>query len=356
MRLRALLTAVLTLIGLLAVSPQANAAPSNSWGFAYVDAPAGVPNLSRQAGSWPPGFNVNVSPGGVGETFVRFPQIAGKEGVVHVTAVRNGPVWCQAWKWGPVGPDQVVVVRCFGFGGVPTFVPFTVMFAASTDPLPPTTGFGYVHYEGGVIVSQYNSTPAVNTVTPVVPGVYKVTLPGLGTPLPAGGLQVTAVNQTAPARCKVGSWSPSAAGQTVEVRCHNAVNTLTDSGFSLTYQRERSIFGGAIPPKYFGYTFDVNPGVVGPYSPTPVGINYNSVGSTNTIQSAGPGLRLIVFNKIGILQDHVQVTAYGSGPEYCNLIAPWSTWSWIVTVRDVACWNALTRVDSRSLTTYTSAL
>ncbi|WP_214109168.1 hypothetical protein [Acrocarpospora catenulata] len=357
--LRRILLAVLSLAmaaaGLTALGGQAQAAVPNRWGFAFVDVPSGVPDPNHQAGSWPAAFSVSVTPGAPGETFVRFPQIGGPGGVVHVTAVTNQPVWCQAEKWNAVGPDELVSVRCYRFGGAPIWVPFTVMYEESTGLLPAGThAFGYVHHNGAAIVSQYNSVGAVNTVVPLGLGVWRVTFPGLGAPAPAGGLQATAVNPTAPARCKVGNWSPAAAVQTVEVRCHDAVNNPFNTGWSLTYQRERAITGAAIPPKYFAYTFDVSAANPGPYAPVPVGINYNSQGAVNTVQTAGPGMRLVIFPRMGILRDHVQATAFGPGPEYCNLLTLWLSTGSQAVVRDVVCYSTTTQVDRQSLVTYTS--
>ncbi|WP_347586357.1 hypothetical protein [Acrocarpospora sp. B8E8] len=353
--LLALVSAALVAAGLTALSGPAQAAVPNRWGFALVNIPSGVPDPSHQAGSWPAAFSVNVSPGVVGQTFVRFPQIGGPGGIVHVTAVVSAPAWCQVEKWNAVGVDEVVSVRCYRFGGVPGFVPFTIVYEESSGPLPPGThGFGYVAYNGAAVVGSYNSVLAANTVVPGGLGVWTVTLNGMGSPSPAGNIQVTAVNPTAPARCKVGGWAPSAAVQTVQVRCHDGVNNPFNTGWNLTYQRERAITGGAIPPKNFAYTFDLNPANPGPYVPAPPGINYNSQGGVNTVQTAGAGMRLVFFPRVGVLRDHVQVTAYGPGPEYCNLLTTWGTGGSQATVRDVVCYNATTRLDRQSLVTYTS--
>ncbi|WP_157520743.1 hypothetical protein [Herbidospora daliensis] len=357
-RLSRILLSVAVALGVIQVAaPTAQAAVPNRWGFAYVNVPAGIPSLSHQAGSWPSGFNVSVTPGGAGETIVRFPQIAGFGGVVHVTAVYDGPAICQAAKWMSIGPDMVVHVRCHQFGGSPLTVPFTVTYSESSGAMtgPATSAFGYVHYDSG-IVTQYNSAGLGNIVAVLGTGYYKVTLPGLGFTAAAGNLQVTAVNDLAPARCKVSMWAPGSAAQQAEVRCFNAANTPQNSGFSLTYQRERNINGRWVPPKTYAYTFDHTPTNAGPYAPAPVGVNFNSQSATNTVQSSGTGLRMVTFPKVGYAQDHVQVTAYGNSADYCNLQMLWNTWSGIATVRNVVCWNATTRLNRASFVSYTSTL
>ncbi len=341
--------------GFAAVAAKAGAAVPNRWGFAYVDVPNGIPNLAHQAGSWPAGPTVSVTTPPGGPTYVRFPQIATGGGVVHVTAVSQGPHWCQALKWGPSGTDLLVVVRCFRYGGAPVTTPFTVVFEQSTGLLPAPQAFGYVHYNGAAVATQFNSAGVANSVVAGPPGVWNVSLPGLGSAGRAGGLQVTAVNPAQPARCKVAAWVSAPAGQSVRVRCHNATNLPLNTGWTLTYQRERAITGAAIPPKNFAYTFDNMPANPGPYSPVPPSVNHNSQGGLNTVQGAGVGLRLVTFPRVGVLPDNVQVTAYGPGPEYCNLLTLWNTGGSAATVRDVACYYGVVRATRASLTTYTSA-
>ncbi|WP_433243643.1 hypothetical protein ACQPYK_40200 [Streptosporangium sp. CA-135522] len=352
---RILCVTVMFAAGLTAVAASAQAAVPNRWGFAHVNLTSGIPDPAHQAGSWGAGFNVSVSPGGVGQTYVKFPQLAIDGGVVHVTAIAQTAYWCQAQKWGPSGPDLIAVVQCYKYGGGPVFTPYTIVFEQSTGILPAPQAFGYVHYNGSLVATQFNSSGAANGVTPLGVGVWNVTLPGLGSPGPEGNVQVTAVNPINPARCKVGGWGSAPGAQTVQVRCHNATNVPFNTGWTLTYQRQRAITGAAIPPKNFAYTFDNTPANPGPYAPVPPGVNYNSQGAVNTVQTAGTGQRMVIFPAVGVLPDHVQVTAYGTGPEFCNLVTLWNTSGGTAIVRNVVCYNAGTRVDQPSLTTYTSA-
>ncbi|GII83893.1 hypothetical protein Ssi03_18830 [Sphaerisporangium siamense] len=360
-RLRNVLLRILCVVsalaaGLTAAGTSARAAVPDRWGFAVVDVQNGVPDLSHQAGSWAPGPTVTVTPGAVGQVYVKFPQIGiPSGGVVHVTAITQTGQWCQVQKYTASGPDEIVAVRCYKYGGTPQFTPFSIVFSQSTGLLPAPKAFGYLLWTGAAIGTQYNSAGGGNTVTPLSTGVWRVRLPGLGSAGQAGGFQATAVNPDKPARCKVSDWTPLAAEQVIIVRCHNATNVPADSGWTLTYQRERAITGAAVPPKNFGYIFDTTPANPGPYTPVPPAITYNSLGSFNEIQGAGTGLRLVTFHKVGVLQDDVQATAYGPGPEYCNLLAVWATFGNEALVRDVACYNGVTRVDRQSFVTYVSA-
>ncbi|MBX6386966.1 MAG: hypothetical protein IRZ07_28975, partial [Microbispora sp.] len=157
-----------------------------------------------------------------------------------------------------------------------------------------------------------------------------------------------------PARCKVGEWGSDPSGQKIRVLCHDVADKPYDTGWTLTYQRERAITGAFAPPKLFAYTFDNLPANPGPYAPLPAGVNFNSQGATNTVQTAGPGMRLVSFPKVGMTPDNVQVTAYGTGPEYCNLLTLWRTFGGDAYVRDVVCYKGTTRVDQPSFVTYVS--
>jgi hypothetical protein len=338
----------------------AQAAVPDHWGFAFVDKPAlpGIPDLSHQAGSWPSVFHVHVAPGLTGQVFVRFPHIASKGGVVHVTAVAAGPVWCQAQKWGPSGINELAVVRCFKAGGVPTFAPFTVLYTRSSKaPFPAGRAYGYVHFTPGLgVVARFNSAGATDTVSTAATGVWVVAMPGLGSAGRAGNVQVTAVNPAGPAKCQVSDWASTPARQLFRVRCYNGGTAPLKTGWTLSYQRRRAITGAQ--PKSFAYTFDNKPLVAGPYAPVPPAVNVNSLSGVNTIRGAGTGLRLVQFPRVGVLPSTVLVTPFKIGAGFCNLITLWATNPALasVTVRDVACYTPVgTPKNHASLITYTSA-
>jgi hypothetical protein len=336
----------------------AHRAVPNRWGFAYVNRPSvpGIPDVTRQAGSWPPGFVVHVQPGLVGQVLVRFPRIGGRGGVVLVTAVSPAPVWCQAQKWARSGPNEIVAVRCYRAGGVPVFTPFTVAYSqSSAGPVPAGRRYGYVRYSPAHgVVARFNSAGLVNTVAPAGPGAWKVRLPGLGSAGRAGNVQVTAVNAAAAAKCEVSGWTSVPGRQLITVRCYNKTAVPLKTGWSLVYQRGRAVTG--TQPKHFAYTFDNKPFAAGPYAPAPAAVNFNSAAATNTIRRAGGGLRLVTLPKAAGLPSTVLVTAVGSGGRFCSLLSPWASSPAGVIVRDVACYTAAgAATNTASLITYTSA-
>ncbi|MEU6411744.1 hypothetical protein [Microbispora sp. NPDC046933] len=342
--------ALMMVAGLVPAATGARAAVPNMWGFAYVDALAGPPPAAHQ-GLSPAG--VITSTAFLSWVDVTFPTIPLTDGVVHVTAVSPNPEWCQVAKWGPGGPGLLVRVRCYKYGGAPVIVPFTIAYEESSGTLPPPEAVGYLYYDGASVVSSYNSTAGVNSVAAGPVGVWTVTLPGLPT-TPTGNLQVTAVDPAQPARCKVGNWTPSAAGQVVEVRCFDATSKPLKTGWTLSYTRQRAITGGAKPPKYFAYTMDESPATPGPYPPSSAW-SYNPVIMPNTVQDALP-FRSVTFPGVGVLPDDVQVTAFGPGPEYCQLGGLWSVSSVNAYVNKVICFNGTAFTKQRTFVTYTSAI
>ncbi len=109
-------------------------------------------------------------------------------------------------------------------------------------------------------------------------------------------------------------------------------------------------------PKNFAYTFDNKPLAAGPYAPVPPAVNVNSAGGTNTIRSAGGGLRLVMCPAGRPCPSTVLVTTAGSGGRFCNLLSRWATPPAGVIVRDIACYTAAgAAANTASLVSYTAA-
>lgn len=309
---------VVPLIGVaaaLGVAAPANAAVPDRKGWVAYNQPAAavVP-----AGTWPPATTVVVL--AVGRYQVKFPGQGAPNGIVHVTAIHNGPHWCQAEAWFVSGADELVNIRCYRAGGVLDHSSFSAFFTRSSG-LGAGGPYGYVDsLPTGVLVSQYNATGAANVSAHLAVGQWQVKFPGLVTGGPVdGSLQATAVQAGTGARCKVATWSSLATGQNVIVMCFNSAGAPFDTRFTLSYQYKTALYGAAIPPKYFGYVWNQPP--LGP--PT---TNFNSVLGlgANTIVVAGPGLWLVTFPRIGFAPDTVQVTAFDATSHFCGLNTFWA--------------------------------
>ncbi|WP_063767692.1 hypothetical protein [Streptosporangium roseum] len=352
--IRTLFVAALAAAGLAAAATDATAAEPGRWGFAVVRNGPVVDPL-RQAGSWTDGLKVEATPGGPGQVFVKFPQIGmAAGGVAHVTAISQSADWCQVQDWWQSGADEIVAVQCHRYGVGPIASWFSVTFGHSAQYLPAPQAFGYVHWDGSTVAAGFNSSAptAVNTAEPwTAPGSWRVTLPGLGSAGHAGNIQVTAVDPAVPARCKLGGWNATTAAQSILVRCYDATGTPLNTGWSLTYHRERAITW--TPPSYrFAYTFDNAPDTPGAYVPTPYPVSYNSRSAGVQLSRYAVARKQVIFGDVNGYRDNVQVTAFGYGPEFCNLFAPWEPYSTSVRIRYVTCYNGAIQVDHPAMITY----
>jgi hypothetical protein len=230
-------------------------------------------------------------------------------------------------------------VRCYRKGGVPMFVPFTVLFTTSSGKLPGGLQYAYVHDSGTSVVSAYNSTGLNNTVTTLSAGAWRVKLPGPGPATHSGGIQVTAVNPAKPRICDVGGQTWTTSGQTIVVRCYGPSGKPVRTGWDLSYQRSRAITGAK--PRLFAYTLNTKPLVPGPYAPAPAGVNVNTGGGVNKIRRSAFSAWLVSLPHVGILPNSLFVTAASSTPQVCNLNTGWATalGPGTVTVRDVVCYK-----------------
>lgn len=331
---------------------QAAALTPDRYGFAYLDTdnPVGayVPPLARQWNSAGPPISV-TQPGPVGQYRVRIPGAAAAAGVAHVTAVNRTGQWCQVEDYLPSGADEVVDVRCFLPGGVPSRSRFAVLFSTSSGVLPAATAYASLRVTpGGGIVATYNSVGAPNTVTYLGGGDYRVFLSAVGgAPALNGMVQVTA-RGTVPARCKVSAWTTTPNGQDLRIRCFDSGIVPTPSAWTLSYQSKRAITGALAPPNRFAHVFDT---LGAPAVP------YNSLGGAVAVGAGGLGLRTVDFSAVGTQPDHMQVTAYGAGPQYCGMAQPWTTSGGAVSLRYVICFSGAAGAPlttQPSLVTYTS--
>ncbi|MFJ1758631.1 hypothetical protein [Kitasatospora sp. NPDC088134] len=346
------LLAALLAVAVPAAAP-AHAAVPDRWGFAYLDnptpPPSYVPDTTRQWGSWasPAANPMKVDQVGLGAYVVHFPLIGGPGGIAHVTAVNRTGTSCQVQGWGTVGTGLDVKVACYQPAGTPDNSPFTVLFTSSTGtPAPPGGDYGYLYSTAsGALVTQYNSSGGANLSSHGSTGIWKAWLPGLGSSTELGNVEVTAVDPSQGARCKVATWAPAATGQTFVVACFDAGNLPYDTRWTLSYSVKRAVHGPAFPPKSFGYLW-FNGGV-------PAGTNFNSVGGVNTFAAGVPAT--VALPGVAVPSDTAQVTAYGSGPGWCQLALPWSRVSGTVKLNPL-CFNpGGAPVSAPFLTAYTSA-
>ena len=159
---------------------------------------------------------------------------------------------------------------------------------------------------------QWNSQhpTAVNTITRTEVGNYTVRLPDLGAA--SGTVLVTAYGPSTN-NCKVLSWGPSGTAQLVNIRCFTATGVPTDTPFTMSYANDSGFNND------MAYVLADQP-TAASYVPSPP-YQANSSGATNQIQRLGTGFYLVKLPNLGPSAGHVQVTAYGPGPERCKVVS-----------------------------------
>ncbi len=354
--------AVVMLAAAGAVAPfesVAHAATPDAWGFAYLDTatpPSSpcfyVPAPAMQAVSSGLPATACSTGTGTGTYRVTFPGIASNSGVAHVTAVTINDQWCQLAGFGVSGADEYVDVRCYQAGGTLGPAVFTVLY--STSSLGPPAGIGYYGYvrssPSGVMLASYNNTGSANSVINLPQaGLYMVTLPGMFTGgVPDGNIQVTAENATDPRRCNVAGWNnPQEGEQAITVACFDGQNKPADSGFTLTFQSKRKVYGAVGPPVTAHFGYDWVPQVDMP-------ANFNSSGRFNKITTVSPGQSSMQLPLIGVGRIHVQATAFNNSAAHCTLRPGFTVVEATIFVSATCFTGSGSLVDSDLFLTYTS--
>ena len=144
------------------------------------------------------------------------------------------------------------------------------------------------------------------------------------------------------------TWGSSGVDIFGTVVCYDALGALANSEFTLSYHRERAVFGSFAPPKYFGYVWSAGAGQTN--------FNYPAGGfGFNSISALLPaGRYLVKYPFLGQKETHTQVTAFGEGPSYCHLTQPWAHVGSDAEV-DVLCFdNAGNPIPHRFFNSFTS--
>ena len=186
-----------------------------------------------------------------------------------------------------------------------------------------------------------HSFTAVNTITRSGVGSYTVRLPDLGAV--SGTVLVTAYGPGTN-NCKVLSWNPSGTAQLVNIRCFTATGVLTDTRFTMSYANHTGVAGSDL-----AYVWANQP-TAASYVPSQP-YQANSSGATNQIQRLGTGFYLVKLPNLGRSAGHVQVTAYGPGPERCKVVS-WGPNGTEQDIRVLCNTRNGTPVDTRFTLTY----
>lgn len=188
--------------------------------------------------------------------------------------------------------------------------------------------------------SRHSST-AVNTITRSGVGRYTVRLPDLGAV--SGTVLVTAYGPGT-SNCKVLSWGPRGTAQLVSIRCFTATGVLADTPFTMSYTNHTGVVGSDLAYVWANQPTEASYVPSQPYQA-------NSSGATNRIQRLGTGSYLVKLPHLGRSAGHVQVTAYGPGPERCKVVS-WGPNGAEQDIRVLCNTSNGTPVDTRFTLTY----
>jgi hypothetical protein len=205
----------------------------------------------------------------------------------------------------------------------------------------------------GTLGSRFNTSGQSVSSFKLVPGSYSVTFSGLGAGTDgfAGHAQVVSSGTLNRKRCKVESWNAGGTSVTVNVRCHlpptppSTSSTLASSNFHVHYMRNTVNNGHGAYLLADSHNVPLNQ-FVAPSS------SWNSTNGANLVARVGTGLYDVFLQGLETHAGTVQVTAFGSGAEYCK-VESWFPISVFQQVR-VNCFNgAGSPVNAKFLLNYT---
>lgn len=262
-----------------------------------------------------------------GRYHVQFPGVGtAAGGNVQVTAYGSGSERCKVDHWSNSGGAVGVYVNCFTAGGAAVNTRFSIAYIRKSG-----TGASeeaYVWADDATATAytpnatyQFNSSGASNTIARLGTGRYAVTLPeqtALG-----GTVEVTAYGAGSD-YCKVSGWAQSGDDTVVNVRCFDSAGALSDSRFTVNFARSTSP-NGALSYSYAwasqaasaAYTPSLS------YQKGFVAGDWGDVATDITAGRTSTGRYFVDLPGMSSTGSNVQVTAYGSGSEYCKVVG-WS--------------------------------
>jgi hypothetical protein len=321
---------------------------SSEWAFAWSNQETGSFNATSSFARNSSGdvFGIGVTTPvtqlATGQYRVRFPGIGtALGGHVQVTAYGSGSERCKVQSWTNLGGAVDVMVGCFTADGAAANSLFSVAYLRKSGTGAAQSA--YVWADSPTAASyapdafyQFNSTGAQNTIVRQSEGQYAVTLPGLTAS--GGTVEVTAYGTNSD-YCKVASFSSSGGNAVVNVRCYDTTGTLSDGRFTLNFARETQP-NGALS---YSYAWANNSSSTA-YTPSLTyqhGVIAGDLGEVSTATTAGrtsEGRYFVNLPGMSSTGSNVQITAYGSGSEYCK-VAGWQGTE-INVQASVACFDA----------------
>jgi hypothetical protein len=281
---------------------------------------------------------------GGGEYRVDLPGLGTTGGMVQVSAY-GGNQHCKVVSWFPTGTTQQVFVRCFGANGAPADGRFTLLFykenRVSTPESVETAAYLWADQPRAAsytpsLAYQWNSKGGNNTIRRISQGRYEARLPGMN---PTGGTVLVTAYGTGSERCKVVSWILSGSDTLAYVNCFSGTQPV-DTLYTLSYMKDVGL-GSQVPEDqhYGGYLWAHDATATVCYKTSGL-YQFNTTRAANAACRLATGsyrLRLPALAPVN--RTTTQVTASGSGSEYCT-VKSWSSDGRGGTYVFVKCFNA----------------
>jgi hypothetical protein len=301
--------AVLALLAALIPATATATVPGDGYGWVTNDAPgadlsvwrqpdpaANYSSVSRGATNW-------ILHSATGSYTVAIDGVYNAGGVAHVTA--GDTARCKLAGVAPATPWQFLTVRCYDMWGNLVDAEFTATYTTSHSTSFP---FAYLTRSG----VSHNSAGFTNSVATVSTGVYRATMPGLGSH-DGGTEQVTALGG-GNTWCKIADSHPDLTGShLITVSCFTPRGVPADSDFMLTFMNGGDLLGIG-EERQSAYAWVSAPGLSVPE--TWRYANGTTDGSGFGVTPVSPGV-VAVGLPMATFGGNVQVTAYGGGTESC---------------------------------------
>ncbi|WP_437486818.1 hypothetical protein WME75_04595 [Sorangium sp. So ce1014] len=335
---------------------------SRTWAYAWAQQATGSftanSSYARNSSGDVSGEGVDntVTQLGTGRYRVQFPGIgASSGGNVQVTAYGSGAERCKVDHWNSSGGGVNVYVNCFTAGGAAINTRFSVAYVRKSGTGSSDEAYVWANDPTAAaytpdLTHQFNSSGVNNTIVRQGVGRYAVTLPGQTAV--GGTVEVTAYGPDSD-HCKVAGWGQSGDDTAVNVRCFDSAGALADGRFTLNFARSAPPNGGL--SYSYAWAHDTAAASYTPSLAYQKGFISGDAGDVEADITAGrtsAGRYSVNLPGMSATGSNVQVTAYGTGSEYCKVVG-WSG-DGSETQASVACFDeGGTSADTRFVLVYT---
>jgi hypothetical protein len=333
MRLRRILAA-LAVAGAAVVLPVAVATPAhaalNVEGYVWANQPANPDYYATTGYEYSSvGAPIRVQRSGPGDYRVTFEQMAASGGIAHVNAYGwANSRYCVVGGWGRSGSHEVVRVRCYAAGGVPSDSMFVANFTRRD-----TTGALFLSYLFSHVANpplpyvpsatyRFDTHGAAPRVERVSAGRYLVwddTYDAASPDSNFSQIRATAYGAS-PRHCWVADeGTEGALPLAYLVLCTDAAGAPADSQFTYTYVRGGNVLGGT--PATYGSGL----GWANPVTPVNPALTWYTTGPPPFIQWQAVGQYVVRLPASASPRGHALAAPVGSDARHCTVAGWWTS-------------------------------